>query len=75
MKCNVGGNDRTIRIVLGIVLAGVGLFAQLEMTWRVIVLVIAVILLATATMRYCPINDMLDVDTSGKKDEKEGGTK
>jgi type IV secretory pathway TrbD component len=70
MKCNVGGTDRTIRIALGVLLAVVGLFAQLEMMWRVLVLVIAVILLATAIVRYCPINDMLNVDTSKGEEKK-----
>ncbi len=70
MKCNVGGTDRTIRIVLGILLVIAGLFAQLEMTWRIVVLVVGAIALVTAFVRFCPINAMLGLDTSEKKEEE-----
>ena len=40
MKCNVGGIDRNRRIVLGIALLVVGLAAPLEMTWRIVALVV-----------------------------------
>ncbi len=70
MKCNVGGTDRTIRIVIGILLAVVGLFAQIEMIWRVVALVIAAIALITAFVRYCPINAMLNIDTSKQEEQK-----
>lgn len=59
MNCNVGGIDRTVRIVLGIALLLVGLLAPLDMTWRVIVLIIAAIALVTAAIRFCPANAML----------------
>jgi hypothetical protein len=69
MKCNVGGIDRTGRIVLGIVLLLVGLTAPIEMTWRIAALVIAAIALVTATVRFCPVNAMLGINSceGGKK--------
>ncbi len=70
MKCNVGGIDRTARIVLGIALLGVGFFVQLEMTWRIVVLVVAAIALITAFVRFCPINAMLGLDTSKGEEKK-----
>jgi hypothetical protein len=63
MNCNVGGIDRTVRIVLGIALLLVGLLAPLDMTWRVIVLVIAAIALVTAAIRFCPVNAMLGLNS------------
>lgn len=63
MKCNVGGIDRTGRIVIGIVLLVVGLAAPVEMTWRIVALVIAAIALVTATVRFCPANAVLGVNT------------
>lgn len=70
MKCNVGGIDRTGRIVIGIVLLIVGLAAPVEMTWRIVVMVIAAIALVTAVVRFCPANAALGINTcegEGKK--------
>jgi hypothetical protein len=70
MKCNVGGIDRTGRIVLGIALLIVGLAAPIELTWRIAMLVVAAIALVTATVRFCPANAILGINTcegEGKK--------
>ena len=70
MKCNVGGIDRTGRIVLGVALGVVGLAAPLNMTWMIVVLVVAAIALVTATVRFCPANAILGINTcegEGKK--------
>lgn len=70
MKCNVGGVDRTGRIVIGIVLLVVGLAAPVEMAWRVAALVIAAIALVTAVVRFCPANAIFGINTcegEGKK--------
>lgn len=70
MRCNVGGIDRTGRIVIGIVLIVVGLLAPVEMAWRVAALVIAAIALVTAIVRFCPANAIFGVNTcegEGKK--------
>jgi hypothetical protein len=70
MKCNVGGIDRTGRIVLGVALAVVGLAAPLNMTWMIVVLVVAAIALVTAAVRFCPANAILGINTcegEGKK--------
>lgn len=70
MKCNVGGIDRTGRIVIGVVLLIVGLAAPIEMTWRIVALVIAAIALVTAIVRFCPANATLGINTcegEGKK--------
>lgn len=70
MKCNVGGMDRTARIVLGIVLLIVGLVAPIEMTWRVAALVIAAIALVTATVRFCPANAILGINSCEREKRK-----
>jgi hypothetical protein len=63
MKCNVGGIDRTGRIFLGIVLLAVGLAAPVEMTWRIVAVVIAVIALVTGIVRFCPANWFFGINT------------
>ena len=69
MTCNVGGIDRIGRIVLGIVLLLVGLAAPIEMTWRILVLIVAAIARLTATVRFCPANAIFGINTcaAGKK--------
>lgn len=70
MKCNVGGIDRTGRIVLGIVLLLVGLVAPIDMTWRIVALVIAAVALVTAIVRFCPANWMLGINTCSSEEKK-----
>lgn len=67
MKCNVGGLDRTSRIVTGAVLLIVGFSAPIPMPWRILVLVVALIALVTALARYCPVNSLFGIDTSDAK--------
>ena len=70
MKCNVGGMDRTFRVMLGIMLLLVGLAAPIEMTWRVVALVIAAIALVTATVRFCPVNAIFGINSCEGKSRK-----
>lgn len=70
MKCNVGGIDRTGRFILGAVLLLAGLFAPVTMTWRIVLLAIAAIALVTATVRFCPANAILGINTFESKEEK-----
>jgi len=63
MKCNVGGLDRTSRIVIGLVLFIVGLAAPINMAWQIVTLVIAAIALVTAVVRFCPANAVFGVNT------------
>jgi membrane protein implicated in regulation of membrane protease activity len=77
MKCNVGGIDRTGRIVLGIVLLLVGLFVPaLNIYLKVLLFVIAAIALVTAVVRFCPANALLGIDSCKDKDKTDvgGGT-
>ncbi len=69
MKHNVGGFDRTGRIVIGIVLAVAALAsAHVAMGWRIGALVIAAIALITAGARYCPVNQALGINTAEGKE-------
>ena len=70
MKCNVGGIDRTGRIVIGIVLLVVGVAAPLEMTWRIAALVVAAVALVTAVVRFCPANAIFGINTCKGEEKK-----
>ena len=66
MKCNVGGADRTFRFVLGAALIGVGLFVEMSEGLRIAAFVAAGIAIITATVRYCPANAALGIDSCRK---------
>ncbi len=53
MVANVGGADRVIRIIVGIVFLVLGIFA-LEAVLSVIFIILGVLALLTGLFRYCP---------------------
>jgi hypothetical protein len=63
MTCNIGGTDRAIRGILGILILGAGLFFQ---SWWGL---IGLIPLITATVSWCPLYVPLGISTLGKPKE------
>jgi DUF2892 family protein len=55
LTCNVGGNERPIRIVVGILLLGVGGFANLPPIGTAVALVAGTIALVTGAIGFCPL--------------------
>lgn len=55
MRCNVGGIERPIRIVLGILLLGVGAFSAMPPVGTGVALVAGTISLVTGAIGYCPM--------------------
>jgi len=51
---NMGTLDRTARAVLGIVLGAIAGFGGVAMPWTAVLGVVAVLLLGTATVGFCP---------------------
>jgi len=64
MKCNVGGTERIIRIVLGAIILLFGLYFK---SWWGIIGLVPII---TGAIRYCPISAVLGISTC--KVENEG---
>jgi hypothetical protein len=64
MNANVGGIDRTLRIVVGIVLFA--LFFVLEGNLRYVGL-LGLVMLATGIFRFCPAYTLLGVNTCPMK--------
>ena len=74
MKPNVGGIDRIARIVIGIVLLVVGLAAPVGTTWQIVALVVAAIALVTATVRFCPANAILGINSCELEEKSRNGS-
>lgn len=73
MKCNVGtGIDRIGRTIIGIALLDLGIVVDMGMIWRIVILTAAVVVLATAIMRFCPGYALFGISTC-KDEEKSGG--
>jgi DUF2892 family protein len=63
MTCNVGGIERPIRIVLGVVLLGIGAFAGLPVEATILMFVVGTIALVTGAISFCPVWSLLGVNT------------
>ncbi len=71
MACNVGGIERPVRIVLGILLIGLGAFGGLPPVGMGIALAMGTIALVTGALGFCPVWTLLGINTcpagAGKK--------
>ena len=63
MICNVGGVERPIRIVVGILVIALGAFAGLPPVGTAVALVVGTIALVTGAIGYCPLWALLGMNT------------
>jgi type IV secretory pathway TrbD component len=64
MKPNIGSTDRIIRIILGAIIAALGIIFQ---SWWGL---IGLVLLFTAFVRWCPAYLPFGISTFGRKDKE-----
>lgn len=62
---NVGRTDRIVRVVAGLFLLVLALFA-LEGTWALLAGLASVVLVATAFVSFCPIYRLLGLSTASR---------
>lgn len=67
MTCNVGGTERAIRIVLGLVLIGVGAFAGLQDAGMYAAYVVGAVALVTGAIGFCPAWQLFGINTCPTK--------
>lgn len=60
MKANVGSIDRLLRVIVGLIIAIIGVI--LDSWWGMI----GIIPLATGLFRFCPLYCPLKISTTGK---------
>jgi hypothetical protein len=70
MSCNVGGVERTIRLVLGVVLIGAGAFAGFPTWGTAAALVVGAVALLTGAVGFCPAWKLFGINTCPTKSEQ-----
>ena len=68
MKANVGTIDRGIRLLVGIALIALWPMGMLQGTPAIIALVVGVVMLATALLRWCPPYGLFGINTGARDD-------
>jgi uncharacterized membrane protein HdeD (DUF308 family) len=63
MTSNLGTIDRAIRIVLGIILIGLGLVHVVTDRWAIAAYVVGAVALVTGVIRYCPAWSVFGINT------------
>lgn len=67
MTCNVGGVERPIRIVAGILLVSLGAFGGLPEGLGLAAYIVGGIALVTGAIGYCPLWTLLGMNTCAPK--------
>jgi len=67
MGCNVGKGDQIFRFVLGIVLLLAYFLGWVGGAWGVVSLIVGIVLVATAAVRFCPLYRLLGLNTCEAK--------
>ena len=68
MKPNVGTIDRAIRAIVGIAALAAWYFGMVEGSLGIVALVVGVMLIGTAVIRWCPPYALLGLNTGASKD-------
>lgn len=55
MPRNMGGVDRVVRAVLGVILLALVLFGYLTSPWSIVAAVIGIVFLVTSAVGFCPL--------------------
>jgi hypothetical protein len=67
MTKNVGTTDKFVRIILALVLAALDFFEVVKGGYSWVLSVVAIVLLVTALLNYCPVYTLLKKNTLGNK--------
>ena len=67
MKKNMGTVDRAVRIIIGLIIAGLYYTNVISGTVGIVLLVFAVIFILTSLISVCPLYSILGISTCKKK--------
>ncbi|WP_457636905.1 YgaP family membrane protein [Oceanithermus sp.] len=66
MGCNVGKTDQLVRYILGIVLVVAYFLHWVTGTWGWVSLILGIIFVVTAAIRFCPLYVIFGINTCNK---------
>ena len=64
MSRNIGNSEQVLRLAIGVALIGLALLADFQFGWALLVFGAGIGVLATAFVRYCPVNTVLRRDST-----------
>lgn len=67
MKSNMGSTDRIVRIVIAAIIAVLFFTKVIVGTLGIVLLVLAIVFLATSFIKFCPLYLPFGLDTRSKK--------
>ncbi|WP_313188991.1 DUF2892 domain-containing protein [Sphingobacterium sp.] len=67
MKTNMGPQDKTIRIIIAVIIAVLFFTKVISGTLAIVLLVVAGIFILTSLIGFCPLYSILGVNTCKKK--------
>lgn len=67
MTVNMGNTDRAIRAIVGVILLALYFTGNAAGIWGWIALIVGIVMLATAALRWCPPYTLLGINTCGVK--------
>jgi hypothetical protein len=70
MKPNVGGLDRALRIIVGLVLLALGIFVAKSTILMIIAIALGAALFLTGLFRFCSLYPLLKVSTYHSRESK-----
>ena len=68
MKKTVGSADKVVRGIIAIAALIVAGFAGFSSVWGIVLVIVAAIMVVTASSGYCPIYSATGISTTGEKD-------
>jgi hypothetical protein len=63
MKKNIGSIDKSLRVLIAVIVAGLYYFNIIEGTLAYILMALAIILLVTSLVNFCPLYTILGINT------------
>ncbi|WP_185218302.1 DUF2892 domain-containing protein [Sphingobacterium mizutaii] len=67
MKTNMGPQDKTIRIIIAVIIAVLFFTKVISGTLAIVLLIVAGIFVLTSLIGFCPLYSLLGVNTCRKK--------
>lgn len=67
MITNQGSFERTVRVIIGLILVWVALYKAMNPAWLWFLAIAGLIMIVTGLSGYCPVWQLLKINTSKKK--------